>query len=126
MDLSPVLPVTGPFFRDIHGCQIQHFQKAVIRRKNRLASVTTSITYDTGYSFSALRSQIENAIKGYLEGLRKEWQDKDALVVRIAQIESRLLAIEGIIDVTDTKLNGTEGNLIISSEKIPVFGGVSE
>ena len=37
MDLSPVLPVTGPFFRDIHGCQIQHFQKAVIRRKNRFA-----------------------------------------------------------------------------------------
>ena len=37
MDLSPVLPVSGPFFRDLHGCQIQHFQKAVIRRKNRLA-----------------------------------------------------------------------------------------
>ena len=37
MDLSPVLPVTGLFFRDIHGCQIQHFQKAVIRRKYRLA-----------------------------------------------------------------------------------------
>ena len=37
MDLSPVLPVTGPFFRDIHGCQIQHFQKAVIRQKNGLA-----------------------------------------------------------------------------------------
>lgn len=89
-------------------------------------SITTSITYDTGYSFSALKSQIENAIKGYLEGLRKEWQDKDALVVRIAQIESRLLVIEGIIDVADTKLNGTEENLIISSEKIPVFGGVSE
>ena len=32
-----VLPVSGPFFRDIHGCQIQHFQKAVIRRKYRLA-----------------------------------------------------------------------------------------
>lgn len=29
--------MTGPFFRDIHGCQIQHFQKAVIRRKNRFA-----------------------------------------------------------------------------------------
>ncbi len=35
MDLSPVLPVTGPFFRDIHGCQIQHFQKAVIREYSR-------------------------------------------------------------------------------------------
>ena len=37
VDLPPVLPVSGPFFRDIHGCQIQHFQKAVIRLKNRLA-----------------------------------------------------------------------------------------
>ena len=37
MNLSPVLPMASPFFRDIHGCQIQHFQKAVIRRKNRLA-----------------------------------------------------------------------------------------
>ena len=31
VDLPPVLPVSGPFFRDIHSCQIQHFQKAVIR-----------------------------------------------------------------------------------------------
>ena len=30
VDLPPVLPVPGPFFRDIQGCQIQHFQKAVI------------------------------------------------------------------------------------------------
>ena len=37
VDLPPVLPVSGPFFRDIHSCQIQHFQKAVIRRKNGLA-----------------------------------------------------------------------------------------
>ena len=28
VDLPPVLPVSGPFFRDIHSCQIQHFQKA--------------------------------------------------------------------------------------------------
>ena len=37
VDLPPVLPVSGPFFRDIHSCQIQHFQKAVIWRKNGLA-----------------------------------------------------------------------------------------
>ena len=59
MDLSPVLPVTGLFFRDIHGCQIQHFQKAVIRRKYRLAfSHFPKLTVDgicginqTSYSF---------------------------------------------------------------------------
>ena len=37
MNLSPVLPMASPFFRDIHSCQIQHFQKAIIRRENRLA-----------------------------------------------------------------------------------------
>ena len=37
VDLPPVLPVPGPFFRDIQGCQIQHFQKAVIRRKYSFA-----------------------------------------------------------------------------------------
>ena len=36
-DLSPVLTVSRPFFRDIHGCQIQHFQKAVIGWKYGLA-----------------------------------------------------------------------------------------
>ena len=36
MDLSPVLAVPSPFFRDIHRCQIQHFQQAVVRWKYRL------------------------------------------------------------------------------------------
>ena len=30
------ITVSSPFLRDIHHCQIQHFQKAVIRRKDRL------------------------------------------------------------------------------------------
>ena len=33
MDLSPVLAVACPFLRDIHHCQIQHFQQAVVGRK---------------------------------------------------------------------------------------------
>ena len=47
MELSPVLLVTGPSFRDIHGCQIQHFQKAVIRRKNIYKlQISHGITFD--------------------------------------------------------------------------------
>ena len=33
MDLSPVLSVASPFFRDIHHDLIQHFQETVIRRE---------------------------------------------------------------------------------------------
>lgn len=36
MDLPPILSVSGPFFRDIHHGQIQHFQEALIGREYRL------------------------------------------------------------------------------------------
>ena len=36
MDLSPVLTVAGPLFRDVHRRQVQHFQETVIRWENRL------------------------------------------------------------------------------------------
>ena len=36
MDLSPILSVSSPFFRDIHHGQIQHFQETLIRREYRL------------------------------------------------------------------------------------------
>ena len=35
MNQAPVLPPSGPFLRNIHHGQIQHFQQAVIRRENR-------------------------------------------------------------------------------------------
>lgn len=34
--LALVLAMTSPFLRDVHHCQIQHFEQAVIGRKDRL------------------------------------------------------------------------------------------
>ena len=34
MDHTPILPTTGPFFRNIHRCKIEHFQQAFVARKN--------------------------------------------------------------------------------------------
>lgn len=36
MDYRPVLPSSGPFFRDIHHGQIQHLEQAVISWENSL------------------------------------------------------------------------------------------
>ena len=87
--------------------------------------VTTTITYDEGYSFSTLKSQIEAAIEDYLLSLRKQWDSQTHSVVRISQIETRLLAITGIIDISNTKINGSTANLTCGEYEIPVFGGVS-
>ena len=46
-------------------------------------------------------------------------------VVRISQIETRLLTVKGIVDVTGTKINGMAANLSISGNKIPVIGAVT-
>ena len=58
--------------------------------------------------------------------LRKEWADVPYITVRVSQIETRILSIKGIVDITDTQINGSEDNLTLNKFQIPVFGGASE
>ena len=89
------------------------------------ATIKTNITFDTGYSWSNLQAAIDAAIDEYLLELRKSWADSDHLIVRISQIETRLLAIKGIVDIDNTKINGTADNLILGKYEVPVYGGAS-
>ncbi|GFI02302.1 MAG: phage tail protein [Lachnospiraceae bacterium] len=89
-------------------------------------TVKIKITFDHGYNWTKSRSAIEDAINGYFSELRREWADTTALVVRISQIETRILGIKGIVDVEDTMLNDHAENLILGAFEVPVFGGVSE
>lgn len=88
-------------------------------------NVASKIVFDEGYSFTGLKQQITDTISGYLLELRKSWADQGTLVVRIAQIETRILAIKGIIDISETKINGAAINLTLTKYQIPVMGGVS-
>lgn len=88
-------------------------------------SVETTVTCEVGYDRNGLQSVMEETVTGYLMELRKAWADRPYLVVRVSQIESRLLNIPGIVDVENTRINGAEGNLTLDSFVIPVFGGVS-
>ena len=36
MNLAPIRTATGPFFRDVHHCKVQHLKQAIICRKNFL------------------------------------------------------------------------------------------
>lgn len=88
-------------------------------------TVKTTITFDTGYSWSNLQNSIDTAISDYLLELRKSWADTAYLVVRTSQIETRLLAIKGIVDVDSTRINGSADNLTLGKYQVPVFGGAS-
>lgn len=88
--------------------------------------VKTNITFDVGYGWSNLQSSINDVISNYLLELRKSWADNPYLVVRISQIETRLLGIKGIVDIDNTKINGASDNLTLGKFEVPVFGGASE
>ena len=90
-----------------------------------IVNVASTITYDDGYNFSNLQSQITQVIATYLLELRKDWANKANLVVRISQIETRLFAITGILDVANTRINSSTNNLTLGKYQIPVIGGVA-
>lgn len=87
--------------------------------------VTTTVTFEEGYTWSNNKSAIEEAVNGYFLELRKSWSDTTQTIVRVSQIENRILGVDGVVDVSGTKLNGTASNMTLSEFSIPTLGGVS-
>ena len=84
--------------------------------------IQTNITYQSGWNYQASKSYIEKALDDYFKELAKEWEVQKELVVRISQIETRLLNAPGILDIQKTKLNGQGANLILGEMQIPKRG----
>lgn len=87
-------------------------------------NIETTITYSQGYDFPGLESYIKKAVEDYLDALRRTWESEDIIVVRILQIEAGIVDIQGIVDVTGTKINGQEKNYQITDGSIPILGGL--
>lgn len=84
--------------------------------------VTAKITFEEGFGWDNLGSAIDNAVSEYLLELRKSWQNTGSIVVRISQIETRILGNKGVLDIADTTLNGVPANLALGAYEVPVFG----
>lgn len=85
-------------------------------------NITTTITYQSGWNFAACQTYIQNAIDAYYLELAKTWADNDNLIVRISQIETRLLNVAGILDIANTSINGVQANLVVDADSIPIRG----
>lgn len=86
--------------------------------------IETRMLFEDGYGFGNLKESIETAAEEYFLELRKGWGEASVTAVRISQLESRILALKGVLDIWDTRLNGAEKNLILEGLQIPVFGGI--
>ena len=85
------------------------------------------LSYAAGWSWEAVRSYVEAVIDTYFAELAQAWAGSDFLVVRISQIESRILSgcAAMITDIGGTKINGEESNLALDPDSIPVRGDIS-
>lgn len=89
-------------------------------------NLKTAVTLETGYEWDSLKAAIDDAVSAYLCELRAAWAERPYLVVRISQIEARILNIPGVVDIENTRINGVEGNLTLGAYEIPVYGGVTD
>lgn len=87
-------------------------------------NVSTTVTLDTGYNWSMVEPDVVAAIEAYLLEIRTEWANNTLNIVRIAQIDTKILTIDGIIDISGTKINGVTENLNLGEYEIPVLGTV--
>lgn len=87
-------------------------------------NVQARITLNEGYSWSQIKAEVTTALEEYFLELRQNWENGN-IVVRISQIENRILNLDGVLDVADTQINGVAGNLAVEQEYLPVLGGVT-
>ena len=87
-------------------------------------TVAANITFATGWAWSSAQSQVESAVKMYFAELAKVWADSATTVVRISQIETHLLALDCVVDVEETAVNGSVKNIELAADEIPRLGSI--
>lgn len=88
----------------------------------KTVNIATNITFADGWNFTECKEYIEQTIDAYFKELNAEWSTKNNIIVRISQIEARMLTLDGITDIADTTLNGTAKNLTLGADEIAVRG----
>lgn len=87
--------------------------------------LTSTYTFSKNYVWEDVKENVETAVDNYLQELNENWSDFENIIVRISQLESRILTVEGILDVSNTKINDAAANYSIGANEIVVRGEIS-
>ena len=84
-----------------------------------------NLTFEGGASWTSTQDAVKAAIRSYFDSLARTWADTENLIVRVSQIETKVLNVDGVIDITGTKINQGTANISLGGESIPVLGAVT-
>ena len=97
-----------------------------------VVNINTNVTLMSGWTFNDIESSIQNVVDSYFKELAETWansnakqEDDTGLVVRISQLETRILGVEGVLDIANTQLNGVASNFQLDKEAIPKRGVIT-
>ena len=79
-----------------------------------------------GYYLEACLADMKTAIDEYFLELNADWDNQQIIIVRIADIISKLMSVTGVLDVQNVKLNGSTINLILDKDSLAVRGTINE
>ena len=85
-------------------------------------TISCQISYMDGYTWEDVKETFADGVESYLLSLRETWEDSDGLVVRQGRIESILLDIPGVDDVTGVSIAGGSGNYVMADTEVPIVG----
>lgn len=97
----------------------------VVGVDEKVINISASITYDRDYSFAILQNTIYQTIDDYFMQLSEQWDSDNSIIVRTSELDTRLMKITGISDISNIKLNNSTSNLTLEESEIPVRGSVN-
>lgn len=97
----------------------------VVGVESTTINIVTTISYQSGYTWADIKPYAEATIDSYFKTLSEDWENELNLVVRISQIETRLLALNGVVDIQNTTINGGTVNIQLGANNIPLRGSIN-
>lgn len=88
-------------------------------------NIRFNITYQSSWVWEDIKLHAENIIDNYFKELNTDWENTENIIIRISQIETRILDLEGVIDIGNTSINGKEENLVLNDTCIAKRGSIN-
>lgn len=84
-------------------------------------SISTELLLKRGTTVGQVQEDINKVLNNYLSEIRKQWALEDYTIIRISQIEARILGVEGVADLFNTKINLINENLSLQPNQVPIL-----
>lgn len=88
--------------------------------------ISTRLTLDAGTTIGQVQADLNDTLSAYIKELTTSWKNVDQIVIRLSQLDARIIGVRGIADVNDTQINGNATNFTLQPEQIAIWGGVDE